>query len=29
LGNCFPVVSAGHNKWSVLNGSSIQAVWTK
>ena len=29
LSNCFTVVSAGDNKWSVLKGSSIQAVWTK
>jgi hypothetical protein len=29
LSNCFTVVSAGDNKWSVLKGSSILAVWTK
>ena len=29
LSNCFTVVSAGENKWSVLKGQSVQAVWTK
>jgi hypothetical protein len=27
--NCFTVVSAGDNKWSVLRGSTIMATWTK
>jgi hypothetical protein len=27
--NCFTVVSAGDNKWSVLKGSSILATWSK
>jgi hypothetical protein len=27
--NCFTVVSAGDNKWSVLKGSTIMATWTK
>jgi hypothetical protein len=29
LSNCFTLVSAGDNKWSVLKGSTVQAVWTK
>jgi hypothetical protein len=29
LSNCFTVVSAGDNKWSVLKGSTVQATWTK
>jgi hypothetical protein len=29
LSNCFTVVSAGENKWSVLKGSSVAATWTK
>ena len=29
LSNCFTLMSAGANKWSVMKGSSIQAVWTK
>jgi hypothetical protein len=29
LSNCFTVVSAGENKWSVMKGSSVAAVWTK
>ena len=29
LSNCFTLMSAGTNKWSVMKGSSIQAVWTK
>jgi hypothetical protein len=29
LSNCFTVVSAGDNKWSVLKGSTTLAVWTK
>jgi len=27
--NCFTVVSAGGNKWSVLRGSTIMATWSK
>jgi hypothetical protein len=27
--NCFTVVSAGDNKWSVLRGSTIMATWSK
>jgi hypothetical protein len=27
--NCFTVVSAGDNKWSVLKGSTIMATWSK
>jgi hypothetical protein len=27
--NCFTVVSAGKNKWSVLKGSSVLATWSK
>ena len=27
--NCFTVVAAGDNKWSVLKGSSIMATWSK
>jgi hypothetical protein len=29
MANCFTLVSAGTNKWSVMKGSTIQAVWTK
>jgi hypothetical protein len=29
LSNCFTVVSAGDNKWSVMKGSSAVATWTK
>jgi len=29
LTNCFTLVSAGDNKWSVLKGPSIQAIWSK
>jgi hypothetical protein len=29
MANCFTLVSAGDNKWSVLKGSTIQATWTK
>jgi hypothetical protein len=29
VGNCFTVVSAGDNKWSVLKGSTIMATWSK
>jgi hypothetical protein len=28
-GNCFTVVAAGDNKWSVLRGSTIMATWSK
>jgi hypothetical protein len=27
--NCFTVVAAGENKWSVLKGSTILATWSK
>jgi hypothetical protein len=27
--NCFTVVGAGDNKWSVLRGSTIMATWSK
>ena len=27
--NCFTLVSAGDNKWSVLRGSTIMATWSK
>ncbi len=27
--NCFTVVSAGENQWSVLKGSTIMATWSK
>jgi hypothetical protein len=27
--NCFTIVSAGSNKWSVLQGSTIIATWSK
>jgi len=27
--NCFTVVSAGGNQWSVLRGSTIMATWSK
>jgi hypothetical protein len=27
--NCFTVVGAGDNKWSVLKGSTIMATWSK
>jgi uncharacterized membrane protein len=26
---CFTVVSAGNNKWSVLQGSTVMATWSK
>jgi hypothetical protein len=29
LSNCFTLVSAGDNKWSVMKGSSVAATWTK
>jgi hypothetical protein len=27
--NCFTIVGAGDNKWSVLKGSTIMATWSK
>ena len=27
--NCFTVLSAGDNKWSVLKGSTVLATWSK
>ena len=27
--NCFTVISAGDNKWSVLKGSTVMATWSK
>jgi hypothetical protein len=27
--NCFTIVTAGDNKWSVLKGSTIMATWSK
>jgi hypothetical protein len=27
--NCFTIVAAGNNKWSVLKGSTIMATWSK
>ena len=27
--NCFVVVTAGENKWSVMKGSAVIAVWSK
>lgn len=27
--NCYVVVSAGQNKWSVLKGSSLMATWSR
>jgi hypothetical protein len=29
IANCFTVVSAGDNKWSILKGSSVLATWSK
>ena len=29
LSNCFTLVKAGDNKWSVLKGSAIMATWSK
>jgi hypothetical protein len=29
LSNCFTLVSAGENKWSVMKGSSVAATWSK
>jgi hypothetical protein len=29
LSNCFTLVAAGTNKWSVMKGSTLQAIWTK
>ena len=27
--NCFVIVTAGENKWSVMKGSAVIAVWSK
>jgi hypothetical protein len=27
--NCFTIVGAGDNKWSVLKGSTVMATWSK
>ena len=27
--NCFTVVAAGDNKWSVMRGSTVMATWSK
>lgn len=27
--NCFRVVPSGENKWSVMQGSTVMAIWTK
>ena len=27
--NCFRVISAGDNKWSVMKGTTVVATWTK
>ena len=29
IANCFTVVSAGDNKWSIMKGSTILAIWSK
>jgi hypothetical protein len=29
IANCFTVVSAGDNKWSVMRGATVQANWSK
>ena len=29
IANCFTLVSAGDNKWSVMKGSTVQATWSK
>ena len=29
IANCFTVVSAGDNKWSIKKGSTILAIWSK
>jgi len=29
VGNCYTVAGSGDNKWSVLKGSTIMAVWSK
>ena len=29
IANCFTVVSAGDNKWSIMKGSTVLATWTK
>jgi hypothetical protein len=29
IANCFTVVSAGDNKWSIMKGSTLLATWSK
>jgi hypothetical protein len=29
IANCFTLVSAGDNKWSVMKGGTVQATWSK
>jgi hypothetical protein len=29
IANCFTIVSAGDNKWSILKGSTVLATWSK
>ena len=29
IANCFTVVSAGDNKWSIMKGSTVLATWSK
>ena len=29
IANCFTLVSAGDNKWSVMRGQTVQANWSK
>ena len=29
IANCFTLVSAGDNKWSVMKGGTVQAPWSK
>lgn len=29
IANCFTLVADGENKWSVMRGPTIQAIWTK
>jgi hypothetical protein len=29
IANCFTVVSAGDNKWSIMKGSTAMATWSK
>ena len=29
VGNCYTVAGSGDNKWSVLKGSTIMAIWSK